>query len=231
VKRICKYCGKTYDGDPGGSCCQACAAKQRATTLRPRKCKECSAVFLGGPRAWYCPTCREIRTKDANRRYKRKGARRKLGSTDYCIVCGNPYTVKSGRQKYCPECAPEAVRKIDNAQSREWNAKNTTPEKRKAERNESAAPINCLYCNKLFTPRGPALTCSQECSEALKKRNMSAWEAAHRKQRNEYRKQFNARHIGDIDVCVDCGKQYAVTNGRQKRCSECSKYRKEGKDL
>ena len=48
MKRICKYCGKEYDGDPGSSCCPDCAAAQRATTLRPRTCRQCGVTFDGG---------------------------------------------------------------------------------------------------------------------------------------------------------------------------------------
>ena len=30
MRRICKYCGKEYDGDPGSSCCPDCAAWEAA---------------------------------------------------------------------------------------------------------------------------------------------------------------------------------------------------------
>lgn len=92
-----------------------------AVVVKDRTCRQCGAVFSGGPRAWYCPSCRAERSKESNRRYKESGASRPLGSTDICTVCGKPYTVKSARQKYCLACAYEAVRAADRIASKEWN--------------------------------------------------------------------------------------------------------------
>lgn len=30
MKKICKYCGATYDGDPGSSACPDCVAARKA---------------------------------------------------------------------------------------------------------------------------------------------------------------------------------------------------------
>lgn len=80
-----------------------------------RVCKECGVTFSGGPRALYCPDCRLRRRRERDALYKKNGANRKLGTKDYCINCGKLYTVVSGLQKYCPECASgctaEAARK------------------------------------------------------------------------------------------------------------------------
>lgn len=91
--------------------------------VKERICRQCGAVFQGGPRAWYCPDCRAERQHDADARYRSKGrkADRPLGSIDHCTVCGNPYTVKAARQKYCPACAHDAVRAADQPMSRQWN--------------------------------------------------------------------------------------------------------------
>lgn len=230
MKKICKYCGAQYDGDPGSSCCPDCAASQRKTTLAMRVCRECGKRFPGGPRAWYCPECRAERQREQASAYKRRkaaGQTRKLGSLDICTVCGKPYTVNGGLQKYCPDCAEEAVREIDRRQSSEWNAAHTTPEQRKNERNAASAPIPCAVCGKPFIPTDSSLTCSPECSKQLHSQRHSAWESAHRQERNAYRRQFNTRHIGDTDICVDCGNPYVIQNARQKRCPACSKYLKE----
>lgn len=189
MRRICKYCGATYDGDPGGSCCPSCAAAHRAVTLRERVCKTCGALFLGGPRAWYCPTCRAERRKEADRRAKRNGAARPLGSTDLCEICGKPYTVNSGRQRYCPDCAPEAIRTVDNAQSRAWAAEHTTPEQRREARRAAAASIPCAVCGRLFVPTSAALTCSEGCSRELAKQRAQTWEGEHREERNADRRE------------------------------------------
>ena len=188
MKRICKYCGAEYDGDPNVSCCPSCAEQRRKTTLATRVCRQCGVSFPGGPRAWYCPDCRAERQREADRRVKRNGPRRKLGSTDYCVVCGKPYVVESGLQKYCPDCAEEAVREIDRAQSREWNRKNTTPEQRRKERQDGTAFIPCAVCGKLFQPDTRTVTCSPECREVFKKENAAAWEERRKEYRNQYRR-------------------------------------------
>lgn len=92
--------------------------------MRPRSCRTCGIVFDGGPRAWYCPNCRIARFKGRKRKYQTSGAIRPLGSKDHCIVCKKEYMVKSGNQKYCPDCADSAIREIDRRQGLEWYKKN-----------------------------------------------------------------------------------------------------------
>lgn len=190
--RVCKYCGKQYDGDPGGSCCPACAADQRKTTLRERVCTICGTRFLGGPSALYCPDCRTERRRKANREYKQRramGQACQLGSTSICEVCGMPYTVTGGLQRYCPGCAAEAIRENDNAKSRAWNAAHTTPEQRRAVRHAASAPISCTICGRPFVPTDGSLTCSPECSAALQKQRQARWEKDHREERKKYRRE------------------------------------------
>ena len=80
---------------------------------------------------------------DARKRKKGRKAARPLGGIDKCTVCGKEYVVKSGRQKYCPDCAYEAVRKVDRPASRAWNQANKETyyparnEKRRKERAEN----------------------------------------------------------------------------------------------
>ena len=73
----------------------------------------CGKEFNGGPRAFYCPDCRVIRTKEAQKRFRQgKTAKRKLGSVDKCELCGKEYIVTAGRQKYCSEKMPTRSRLI-----------------------------------------------------------------------------------------------------------------------
>lgn len=173
MQRICKYCGNTYDGNPGSSACPDCVAAQKKTTIRPRTCRQCGKTFPGGPRAWYCPDCRHERRKAADIRSKRNGPARPIGSTDTCEICGAAYTVNSGRQRYCPACAADAIRENDRKQSRRWQAENTTPAERKAVRKAAAAPIACVVCGKMFVPTDASITCSPKCSRI----NHAAWYA------------------------------------------------------
>ena len=61
--RICRHCGKTYDGACGSSACPECVDIRRHNIIRQRVCRECGATFPGGPRAWYCPNCRQERER------------------------------------------------------------------------------------------------------------------------------------------------------------------------
>lgn len=151
-----------------------------AVVVKDRICRQCGAVFPGGPRAWYCPSCRAERQRESSRRHKANGTARPLGSTDYCTVCGKPYIVNSARQRYCAGCAPEAIKAVDNAQSRAWNAENVTPVYRRALRDKSITPRRCVICGGIFTPRDASLTCSPDCSAELARRRDRAYQAEHR---------------------------------------------------
>lgn len=188
MKRICKYCGKEYEGAPGSSACQECVAEHKKTTLRDRICRQCRRTFLGGPRAWYCTECRAERRREADRRHRRNGTTRPIGSMDYCLICGGEYVVNSATQRYCQKCASEAVRQKDRKQSIEWNRMNTTPEQRKSERKSAAAQIKCVICGKVFIPTSRAIACSDECRRELKKRDCASYEKNNRDYRNEYQR-------------------------------------------
>lgn len=190
MKKICKYCGAIYDGDPGSSACPDCVAARNRTTIATRICSICGAAFQAGPSSKFCPVCLAERKKEQAARRRRNGTARPLGSTDKCQACGAEYIVKSGRQKYCPACSAEEIRKNDRLQSRRWNADNLTPEARKAVRKAAAAPIACVVCGKLFVPASPSITCSPECSRINHDRNRASWEKANKEARNAYRNQL-----------------------------------------
>ena len=112
-----------------------------AVVVKDRVCRQCGAVFPGGPRAWYCPSCRAERQRESSRRHKANGTARPLGSTDYGAVCGKPYIVNSARQRYCADCAYDAVRAVDRPASRAWNQahKDTYYPAKNAKRNAQRA--------------------------------------------------------------------------------------------
>ena len=166
-----------------------------AVVVKDRACRQCGATFLGGPRAWYCPSCRLERRREADRKYKAHGTSRPLGSIDLCEVCGEPYTVNSSRQKYCPVCAPDAVRAVDQAQSRAWNEQNATPEYRRALRDKAAISRKCVICGAEFRPKTPSITCSPECSQELKKRRALYYDEAPPTEINARKKQKNREKL------------------------------------
>ncbi len=188
MKRICKYCGKTYEGAPESSACPDCVASRKRTTIAARTCTICGATFQGGPSAKFCPSCLAERKKEQAARRRRTGTLRPIGSTDKCLMCGAEYIVTAGARKYCPACSAEAIRKNDNVQSRRWNAKNTTPEERLSVRKAATAPIQCAVCGKMFVPKGVSITCSPECKKKKQQENRRKWERGNSERRNEYRR-------------------------------------------
>ncbi len=102
-----------------------------------RICKSCGIQFSGGPRAWYCPNCREERKRTASRESKKREARgltRKIGSTDICENCGKSYIVNSGLQKYCDDCREKMHKKIDNEQGTAYYHERVDKNRRKITR-------------------------------------------------------------------------------------------------
>lgn len=188
MKRICKYCGKTYDGDPGSSACPECVEKNKRTTIRQRVCSVCGATFMAGPSSKFCPVCLTERKREQAARRRKNGTARPLGSIDKCLACGKDYVVKGGKQKYCPDCSEREIRENDRKKSREWNAKNSDPNERKAERKAAGAEIPCVVCGKMFVPTSSTLSCSPECRKIYQKRSHAEWETKNREKRNSYQK-------------------------------------------
>lgn len=171
--RLCAQCGRPFDGVKEQRMCPACrAAARAATVLRSRTCKSCGATFPGGPRASYCPSCRAERQKAQSRechRRQRAGTVRPIGSTAHCTRCGKPYTVTGGLQRYCPECAPVAVRETVNAHKREYALERMDiNHARKAELTAQRRTL-CAYCGKPYQQQSHELYCSPECQRELRR--------------------------------------------------------------
>ena len=215
MKLKCLMCGKEFDGPSDAIHCPDCVKIIKNTHYHPRTCKSCGAHFLGGGRASYCPACRAERQKKQKAEYearKRAGTVRRLGSIDHCAICGKPYTVEGGLQKYCPECAPAAVGTIALEQAREYAKKHFL--ERAESRKMARAEISCAICGKMFTPRGNAITCSAECSAKLAKKRRDEWRAAHKKYLAEKNKQWFAEN-----------KEYRAEYARRKRDRDNAKER------
>jgi len=150
--------------------------KKGISTKAPRTCRECGGVFDGGPRARYCPECREERRKIQKERYER---RRKMGlsivlgeSVGRCAVRGKEFVYASARQWYCPDCAKEAIKASDRRQGREYYHANNTEENR-TERSRHRREVYasrqrkaCNVCGKEI-PLGSYRKnyCSEECAK------------------------------------------------------------------
>ena len=168
--RKCKRCGKPYETDrPDTYLCPVCSVEaKRETVVRDRICRQCSVVFPGGPHAWYCPTCRAERRQEVDRRRKRTGPSRPLGSTDTCKRCGGEYVVEAGRQVYCKRCAEIAVRETVRAHKRRYNAENrdSLNAHKKAMRTDRNV---CIICGNVFDADTATVTCSTACAAKLRK--------------------------------------------------------------
>ena len=187
--RICRTCRREYEGDPGSTLCPSCVAEGKKSTIRPRVCRECGITFPGGPRAWYCPACRIDRRREQDRLRRKAGTARPLGSIDICPICGGEYTVTNGLQRYCPACAPGAIRASDRAQGRAWYATNGDPDQRRKVRQDHTAKLRCVICGKAFIPRDKSVTCSPACSKELSKKHTQEYERTHREERNTQRRE------------------------------------------
>lgn len=198
--RICRTCNVEYSGDPGSTLCPSCVREGRKSTIRDRVCRTCGITFPGGPRAWYCPGCRDHRKKAQVSDYRSRkaaGKARSIGSEDLCEICGQSYTVASGLQRYCPDCAPAALAETDRQQGRAWYAAYGDPDKRRKTRQAHTAELICAICGKTYTPTDASKTCSPECSAELHRRSAARWESDHKSQRNARRRELNKQNKED----------------------------------
>lgn len=171
----CKCCGALFDctGSEAAYCPACSSASRAATVLRPRTCRACGATFTGGPRAWYCPSCRAKRQTEASLRCKRSGPARPLGSTDTCTVCGKPYTVASGRQRYCPACAAEATKAAIRPHKAAYMA-GRAEQSAARKRDLRAGRRVCCICGGLIPAGREADTCGPDCAKEYKYRQQVA---------------------------------------------------------
>jgi hypothetical protein len=121
---------------------------------------------MGYPKSKRCPTCQAAANRVSAAAHKRNGPARPLGSTDICQNCGKEYTVESGRQRYCKDCAAEAVGENVRSHKRDYMA---TYEPEHSDEKESNRSYNkvCLICGKIFDDSLPSVTCSPECAKKL----------------------------------------------------------------
>lgn len=169
TKRACQVCGKPFYGSTDYYYCPECAKIKRSdTVVKIRVCKDCGVEFFGGPRARRCPDCAYIAQQETNRRHKKSGTKRPLGSIDKCVICGAEYTVVSGRQKYCSDiCQRKGVLDWQREHKRGYN-KVSGQDIKKQERRKQAQKI-CVYCQRIFTSDKPTNLCSDYCRGEQKK--------------------------------------------------------------
>lgn len=173
--RICRKCGNAFDVPTGKEAylCKECARKSKAdSVLRERTCKICGASFMGYPRSFFCPECSARRKKQQKKIYNQRKPSRPLGSTDICEVCGKPYIIHSGKQRYCPECAKEQVTNNIRAHKQQYMAENK--EKTQNLKNDTRGKrYVCVICGKEFEKHTTQVTCSPECQKEYNRRKQN----------------------------------------------------------
>lgn len=168
-RKACKKCGAVFETDGWGAyLCPACAAASRqASVYRERTCIDCGAAFGGYPKSKRCPACQAAANRKSKAAYYRTGPARKIGSTDICECCGGEYTVMGGLQRYCPSCAPTAVRANVRRHKRQYNADNVDRFAPQKAANRSYNKV-CTICGKVFDADTNTVTCSPACAKRLR---------------------------------------------------------------
>lgn len=182
-QKSCKRCGEPFEPPTKFTyLCSDCHKAAKASgAVTDRICRQCGTTFPGGPRAWYCPDCRAERRRAGNA--KRGKPARLLGSEDLCVVCGDPYIVKSSRQKYCPACAPEAVGRVVREHKRQYAA-DRADQIAEYKSSMSSNRHVCIICGNVFDFDRPTVTCSPDCDKIRRQRNQRAADAKRRPRRN-----------------------------------------------
>lgn len=149
----------------------------------------CGAVFKGGPRAWYCPDCRQARKimqkRESNAR-QAAGVSRKLGSVDLCENCGEPYTVASGKQKWCPACREDMNKKVDREQSLAYYYDNKDDINQRRNIKRRAPGKRCEICGRDFYSPTCTKYCSDECrADATRSRYRMIYDPRRRRKNKE----------------------------------------------
>lgn len=174
--KVCKNCGRVFQTETDHYevyMCPECSKQINKDRVKQEKtCIICGATFTGYIGSLYCENCRAKVIEENNRAYKKMGPRRPLGSIDYCQKCGAEYVVNSGKQKYCPECAAEAVRENIRKHNREYNRKNKDHLKENKVKMKADGYV-CVICGKPFDKKSTTVTCSPECAKELKRRRQA----------------------------------------------------------
>ncbi len=163
TQRVCQVCGKTFYGNDDHFYCLDCArARKSNAVVRIRICQDCKVEFLGGPRAKKCPDCAYAAKLETSKRHKNAGTRRPLGSIDKCPICGNKYTVVSGRQKYCSAaCQRKGVLEWQRVHKQGYD-KISGQSLKKQKRRKQVQKI-CIYCLRPFSSHTSTNLCSDYC--------------------------------------------------------------------
>jgi hypothetical protein len=185
--------------------------------LLTRTCRQCQAFFQGGPRAYYCPSCRAERTRKTcaeHKRRKRQGKTRALGSIDACERCGKSYVVNAGLQRFCPVCQPIHAAEHDRRTSlefyREHKDRINPPRKLKRRKRSNI----CAICGNVFDPINGSTTCSPECKRKLGNKHNREWRMREKEKNAPPEEVYNMVKIAQKTGKPKSSIQYAYHHGK-----------------
>jgi ribosomal protein S18 len=147
--------------------------------FQQRICKQCGCSFTGGPRAYYCPSCREKRRRERERNYKKYGHARALGSVDECKRCGEDYIVNAGLQQFCPKCQRIHALEYDREHGLKYYITNKMKINPARNMKRRKRPMVCSICGKPL--KAGALYCGAKCKREGQKRRYKKWYVKKRK--------------------------------------------------
>ena len=182
----CRVCGRELQPPRRVYCSDECEREEINRKLRvkhprkhpdgvtvpPRVCQDCGAQYTGNIKSKRCPKCQDAadrRAKAKSKQRQAKGNVRRIGSTDYCARCGEPYIVTGSRRRYCKDCAEQVMRENLRANERKWYREHYVDPDKRAERNAARrkgwqAERTCPICGKEFVASSHNVKfCSDEC--------------------------------------------------------------------
>ena len=172
VSRICQRCGKPFNGTKYSHYCSDCLKKIKSeSTYKERVCIDCGRTFMGGPTSKRCPDCQREKNRERDILHKKYGAKRPIGSTDKCIICGKEYIVKSGTQKYCSTvCAKVGLEHYNSTYKSQKVRENIDIHKKREKELNNNQLCVCKYCGRPFkTSIKLRSYCSDYCSKKADK--------------------------------------------------------------
>lgn len=241
--KLCLRCGSPLPKGRRRYCsdeCSRAAETERAasqyTPPGPRPgvyrdnmtCETCGVTYRGHIRSKRCPACQADKQRRDNAEYKRRakaGKTRQIGSTDLCAQCGQPYIVSGSLQRYCPDCAAEAVLNNSRASRRAWNKDYyadpaNRARKASARRIKDRLTYTCAICGKEFFAPSGTVTCSDECRAIYRSQYMQAYDADRAESRREYNKSRYAQRVDTPDKRAEYNRRQREAYARRKAAKE-----------
>lgn len=201
---VCIICGKRLDKRHWKYCSEAC--EQKAWQLRKKKhsgrpqgnpdvrwlthCIDCGKLIYRPIKCIRCEACQLAINQERNKVRQRAKPARPLGSTDICTICGKPYIVESGLQKYCPACREAATRASIARRKNAYMAEKRKDPEAAAQMREAKqaalSPSLCATCGKPFISKFGSMYCCEACRKEGKRKYYQTYDSKRvRKERND----------------------------------------------